>query len=72
MAQIPKLFLHNQLTLTKFEKVCDIQLMTTVVQDIARKKDGAERSGRGYVSSAVLLDLLKKMAENFTYFVRKK
>ena len=46
--------------------------MTTVVQDIARKKDGAERSGRGYVSSAVLLDLLKKMAENFTYFVRKK
>ena len=46
--------------------------MTTVVQDIARKKDGAELSGPEYVSWAVLLDLLEEMAENFTYLVRKK
>lgn len=46
--------------------------MTTVVQDIATKKDRAQRSERGYVSSAVLLDLVEEMAENFTYLVRKK
>ena len=74
LAEIPRLILHNQQVLTKFETRFAILVpMTSIVQNIHRKWEAkleapGDKAGRG--GSAAMVELVL-MATNPTRFARK-
>jgi len=71
LAQIPRLILHNQQALTKFETRFAILVpMMSIVQNIHRKRDGKTGHKAGCGGSDAMVEL-EIMVENPTCFACK-